>query len=447
MPDPNPDLMARVPPHSVEAEQVVLASLLVDNTLVDFVSDLVSPASFYHPQHELLFDAILRLHGKGEPVNTVSLREALGSRYEEAGGFGYLVDLMDSIPTTAHVEYHAQLVAEKAKLRALRAIGTTLAGSVHEDGADSEAIQNQALASLGRLQMDRTDDVVSGPDLLNRYILALEGRAERTRKGATIKFPWVDVNQALELSPGNLVLLAARPAVGKTNWALSVAAHVAKTRPVLFLSLEMSWDQLADRLYMAPAQVDGRTLKSGMLDESQWKRVMTFGESMEHSKLVIESPASLTIAGLRRRALKLAAQGQKPALVVVDYLQLMETPNADRHDLAIGQISRGLKMLGAELGCVVLALSQLSREVRNRTNKRPLLTDLRDSGSLEQDADVVVFLHREDYYAEQEGRRAERPGVCEVIIAKYRSGAAGTVELYFDRHKQRFENLAWGDAS
>lgn len=443
----NRTLVEQVPPHHLEAEQAVLAAMLVDPEVIDLVSDILAADSFYQRAHGLIFQAAMHLHSAGKPVDLITLRDALGSdaKLDEVGGYSYLIDLASSIPTTAHAEAYAKMVADKAMLRQLRGIGLAIATMTTADGTTGEEVHNQAMALLGKVTSQACEASLTATEMAARYLETLEVRETRTQQGrAFVDSPWYDLNQALNLAPGDLALLAARPAVGKTNWALALAAHVAKTQPALFFSLEMSWDRLADRLYMNLADVDGRVLARGTLNDGDWRRVVKAGEAIAGIQLVIDTPPRLTLAGLRRRALKMAAQGHRPALIVVDYLQLMEAPKAERRDLEIALVSRGLKQLAGELGCVVLALSQLSREVKNRTDKRPVLTDLRDSGALEQDADVVLFLHRDDYYAEQEHRKSEKPGTCEVIIAKYRNGAVGTVDLYFNKDRQRYACPEWG---
>lgn len=427
------NLVTKMPPYSSEAEQAVLAAAMIDAGVMGLVADILEPRHFYQQGHGLIFGALRRLAEAGDVVDLLTVKDALGERLDEAGGWAYLLDLYASVPTTANAESYARIVRDKATLRGLIAAGSAIAQGAFEPGVSAEEAHAQAVAMISGLEVgdgERDDDMSV---FLEGYMARVEERGS-VAGGVHLESGWHDVNHVWTAARGDLVLLAARPAMGKTAWALNYAWHVAQTARVDFWSLEMDRDRLTDRLVVMMEGVDPARLKAGKLTEDEWKAMARAVGRIGASGLNIRKPNKLTAAGVRRATLKAQARGKGPALVVVDYLGLMDHPRADRHDLAVAATSRALKLFAGEAKVAVLALAQLNRAADKNDTRRPALTNLRDSGALEQDADAVLFLHREAYY----DPKAEQEGACEVIVAKHRNGSIGTVPLHFKPGRQLF---------
>ena len=429
------DLVTMAPPSSLEAEEAILGCLMLDGGCVPLVAGLVSPADFYGAAQGTIYREILRLAEAGRPVDLVTLAAALGPHLADVGGQGYLVDLLGAIPTTAYAEHYARLVREKAGLRRLAAAGDRIMRAAYEPGVgyeDALGTATRELAEAEALAPDTDDDMAL---VLDRYEEAVEARRH---KGAVLNLssPWEDVDYRLTLGAGDLTIVAGRPGMGKTAIALNWAWHVAQSAWVDVYSLEMSRERLLDRLAVMIADLPARALRDGRMTEAERFKHGEALAALRASRLRIHEPRALTAATVRRRTLKAKARGRGPALVVVDYLQLMQHPRAARPDLEIGATSRALKQLANEAGIVVMALSQLSRPEKQMVGKRPGLTDLRGSGDLEQDADQVLFPHRPAYYEPDADPDAD--GACELIAAKNRHGAPCTVELLFQPRRQRF---------
>jgi replicative DNA helicase len=442
----------RVPPHSVEAEQSVLGVLLMDNLAWDQVADAVSESDFYRLEHRLIFGAIARLVGQGQPADVITVFELLDSqgRAAECGGLVHLNELAQSLPSAAGARRYAEIVRDRAILRRLIAAGDEIAtAAFNPQGRPVGQILDAAEAAVlavgeeGARQRQGFQGIRAlAKSLLERVVDLHESGADEVT-GLRTGYPDLDRLTA-GLQAGDLVVLAARPSMGKTAFALNIAEHVAVAggRPVIVFSMEMGASQLALRLVGSVGRVNQQHLRTGKLSADEWTQVADAVETLTRAEIWIDETTGLTAAELRARARRLARQSRGGVgLVVIDYLQLMSGSGGSDENRAteLGEISRGLKGLAKELQCPVIALSQLNRSVESRNDKRPLMSDLRESGAIEQDADVIMFIYRDDYYTKD---ACKEPGVAEIIVAKQRNGPVDTVRLCFRRELTRFESLA-----
>jgi replicative DNA helicase len=442
----------RVPPHSLEAEQSVLGGLLLDNSAWDRAGDLLTDSDFYRREHQLIYAAIGALVGAAKPADVITVFEHLQSlgKAEEIGGLVYLNALAQSVPSAANLRRYAEIVRERAVLRKLIAASDEIATQAFNpqgrpisqilDEAESRIFKIGEEGSRARQGFLSMDSLVV--ELLDRVQeLAENGGSEVT--GVPTGFYDLDRNTA-GLQGGDLIILAARPSMGKTALALNIAEHVAvkEQLPVVVFSMEMGASQLAMRLIGSLGRIDQQHLRTGTLRDDEWGRLTDAVEQLRSVSIFIDETPALSPAELRARARRQARQCGKLGLIVIDYLQLMSGSGGGEENRAtvIGEISRGLKALAKELQCPVIALSQLNRSVETRTDKRPMMSDLRESGAIEQDADVIMFIYRDDYY----NKDSKEPGVAEVIIGKQRNGPTGTVKLTFLKPLTKFENMAPG---
>jgi replicative DNA helicase len=442
----------RVPPHSVEAEQSVLGGLLLDNLAWDRAADLLTDSDFYRHEHRLIYAAIGALVGASKPADVITVFEQLQSlgKAEDSGGLAYLNALAQSVPSAANMRRYAEIVRERSILRKLihasdeiattafnpqgRAVTTIL------DEAESRIFKIGEEGSRQRQGFQGIDKLVV--QLIDR-VQELHDSGAQEVTGVRTGFYKLD-RMTAGLQKGDLIVLAARPSMGKTAFALNIAEHVAVQEglPVLVFSMEMGASQLALRLVGSLGRIDQGNLRTGRLKNEEWERLTEAVEKLGQVQMYIDETAGLTSSELRARARRMARQfGGTLGLIVVDYLQLMSGSSSSEENRAteIGEISRGLKSLAKELQCPVMALSQLNRSVESRTDKRPMMSDLRESGAIEQDADIITFIYRDEYYTKD---ACKEPGVAEIIIAKQRNGPVGTVKLAFLRPLTRFENLA-----
>jgi len=417
--DPRDEVAAlRVPPHSVEAEYSVLGGLLIDNGAFDRVADLLTEADFYRPEHKTIYSALGRLISSMRPADVVTVFDALGDKAEECGGLSYLNQIAQSVPSAANCRRYAEIVRERSILRQLLAKADEAAEVVHGDGTAAEKVEKcQALfagiESRGSSRQPITMDALM-VKVMDRTNAAAEGKAEAWRTG----IPGIDLRMNGGMRPGELHILAARPSVGKTSIALQIARRVAADgHPVLILSQEMADDQLGLRMLASAARVDLAHLQTGRMDDPEWSRMAEGVDELARLPIHVDDEPGLTLRAILSKARRV--RGVK--LIVLDYLQLSEG-EGDNRTAQIGSISRGLKKLAKQLGCCVLALSQLNRAVETRSDKRPVLSDLRDSGEIEQDADVIEFL-----WPLGDPTEISRPTGCE--IAKNRQGRTGTMVL------------------
>ncbi len=445
----------RVPPHSIEAEQSVLGGLLLDNSAWDRAGDLLNESDFYRYEHRLIYQAIGGLINATRPADVITVFEQLQSlgKAEDCGGLVYLNALAQSVPSAANLRRYAEIVRERAVLRKLVAASDEIAtAAFNPQGRAVSEILDEAEGKIfrigeegsrskqGFLSMDQL--VVELIDRVNE--LAENGAEDVT--GVRTGFYELD-HMTAGLQKGDLVILAARPSMGKTALALNIAENVAVNEelPVIVFSMEMGAAQLALRMVGSLGRINQQNLRTGKLGDDEWSRLSEAVERLGKVSLFIDESPGLTPTEVRSRARRLARQfGGTLGLVVIDYLQLMSgsTDSSDENRATVlGEISRGLKGLAKELQCPVVALSQLNRSVETRTDKRPMMSDLRESGALEQDADVIMFIYRDDYY----NKDSKEPGVAELIISKQRNGPTGTVKLTFLKPNTRFENMAAGE--
>jgi replicative DNA helicase len=452
----DPQLAAvRTPPHSVEAEQSVLGGLLLDNSAWDRIADRISADDFYRHDHRLIFQQIARLIDQSKPADTVTVFEALqvAGQAADCGGLGYLNSLAQNTPSAANIRRYAEIVRERAILRRLVTVGDEIAVSALEpQGRDAKQILDEAEGKVFRIAeqgaRDRAGFVKLEP-LLTRVVERIQELFERASgsdvTGVPTGFADLD-NKTCGLQPGDLVIIAGRPSMGKTALALNIGEHVAIDlgMPVAVFSMEMGAAQLALRMLGSVGRIDQQRLRTGRLTDEDWPRLSEAIERMHAAPLYIDETPALNALELRARARRLAREYKQLGLIVVDYLQLMSASAlGENRATEISEISRSLKALAKELKVPVVALSQLNRTVEARTDKRPVMSDLRESGAIEQDADVILFIYRDEVYNPDSSDK----GVAEVIIGKQRNGPIGKVNLRFGGQFTRFDNLASGSSA
>jgi len=450
--EPRDDDVARlrVPPHSVEAEQSVLGGLLLENLAWDRAADLLGESDFYRYEHRLIYAAIASLVQASRPADVITVFEKLQSlgREQDAGGLAYLNALAQSVPSAANLRRYAEIVRERAILRKLIAASDEIATTAFNpqgravtqvlDEAEGKILRIGEEGSRQRSGFQSIDGLVA--QLIDRVNELHEHGAEDVT-GVRTGYYQLDRLTA-GLQRGDLLILAARPSMGKTALALNIAEHVAvkEELPVLVFSMEMGASQLALRMVGSIGRINQQHLRTGRLDADEWGRLAEAADRLGKSPIYIDETPALTVAELRARARRMARQCGGLGLVCIDYLQLMSGSGGSEENRAteLGEISRGLKALAKELQCPVMALSQLNRGVESRNDKRPMMSDLRESGAIEQDADVIMFIYRDEYY----NKESKEPGIAEIIVAKQRNGPVDTVRLTFLKPQTRFENSA-----
>lgn len=438
-------LVKRVLPHSIEAEQSVIGSMLMDRDAVIAAAEIVTADDFYQRQYGVMFESMVELFNEGKPVDLVTLQDRLKEKDvpPEVCSLDFVRDILATVPTSAHVRSYAQIVYEKAVLRRLIRINEDIANTCY---AGKESLET-VLASTEKQIFDLLQSRNSGEFVQIRQVAlnVLDKIEQATRSKSTvtgIATNFVDLDYRTSgLQPSDLVLIAARPSMGKTAFVLNIAEYVAVRcqKTCLIFSLEMSKEQLVNRMLAMESHVDSQKLRTGTLTDADWDAVVEGIGTIGNSKLMIDDTPGISIMELRSKCRKIKLEYGLD-MVMIDYLQLMtgSTKNNDSRQQEISEISRSLKALARELQVPVVALSQLSRACETRTDHRPMLSDLRESGAIEQDADVVMFLYRDDYY----NKDTDTPNVAEVIIAKQRNGPIGTVMLGWQPELTRFVNLA-----
>ncbi|MEB3245108.1 MAG: replicative DNA helicase [Vampirovibrionales bacterium] len=447
-----PSDLSRVPPYSDDAEQAVLGGLLLEPEALAHVADLLSASAFYRKPHRLIYQAILALFDRGDPVDIVTVSEWLNDRgeLERVGGRDLINHLALSVVTTANIGYYAQIVADKALLRKLIKVGGQITQAAFEEDDAETALDKAQQALFQIVQQNTVSDLMHIRDILPTSFTQIEERHQN--KGTLMGTPtdFYDLDTYLSgLHPSDLIILAARPSMGKTAFSLNLATNVAikAQKPVLIFSLEMSKEQMVSRMLCSVAEIDAQRIRTGEITEMDFHRLRKAMCELGEAQIYIDDSAGLTVMDLRARARKMMMESASThgtegiGLIVIDYLQLMEGRSGgggDNRVQEISAISRGLKSLARELKVPVIALSQLSRAVESRQDKRPMLSDLRESGAIEQDADVVMFIYRDEYYNPE----SPTPGVADIIIAKQRNGPVGTVSLLFRNSITKFLNPA-----
>ncbi len=446
----------RIPPHSVEAEQSVLGGLLLDNSAWDRAGDLLSDSDFYRFEHRHIYAAIGALINATKPADVITVFEQLQSlgKGDECGGLAYLNSLAQSVISAANIRRYAEIVRERAVLRKLVATSDEIATTAfNPQGQPVAQILDEAEAKIFRIGEEGSRSR-AGFQTMDTLVVQLIDRVNELHENGAeevtgVRTGFYDLDRLTAgLQAGDLIVLAARPSMGKTALALNIAEHVAVSEglPVAVFSMEMGAAQLALRMVGSLGRIDQSNLRTGKLRDDEWGRLSEAVEKLGKVSMFIDESGALMPSELRARARRLSRQCGQLGLIVIDYLQLMSgSSNSDENRATvIGEISRGLKSLAKELKCPVLALSQLNRSVESRTDKRPMMSDLRESGAIEQDADVIMFIYRDEYYTKD---ACKEPGVAEFIIAKQRNGPTGTVKLTFLKPLTKFDNLAPGSSS
>jgi replicative DNA helicase len=435
----------RVPPHNLQAEESLLGAMLLSRDAIAAAVEACSANDFYKPAHGHVFEAITSLYGQGEPVDPVTVADELrrAELLDAIGGPATLISLQANTPATANAGRYAHIVEEHALLRRLIGVAGEIAEMGYSLPDDVTAAIDRAESMVFEVAERRVTDTLKPlHDLLADSLDRLEALYERGESITGVPTGFLDLDERLSgLQKSALVIVGARPAMGKTAFALGVAANAAMEAqvPVLFFSLEMSHAELTQRLLCSEARVDSSRVRNGKLIESDWPKISHAIGRLGEAPLYIDDNPNLTVMEVRAKARRLKSRLGQLGLIVIDYLQLMSgRSHAENRQVEVSEISRGLKILARELECPVVALSQLSRSLEMRSDKRPMLADLRESGSLEQDADVVMFLYRDEVYNPESPDR----GTAEIIVSKHRNGPTGVTQLAFLDHYTRFANMA-----
>ncbi|MCG3723871.1 replicative DNA helicase [Vibrio cincinnatiensis] len=440
----------KIPPHSLEAEQSVIGGLLMDNERWDTVSERVIAQDFYSRPHRLIFEAVKHLLEAGHPLDLITLSEHLELReqLDDVGGFAYLADLVKNTPSAANINAYAEIVAERALVRNLIGVANEIADAGYDpQGRSSEDLLDLAESKVFAIAEARTSDN-EGPQsvdsILEKTLERIELLYKTPQDGVTgVNTGFTDLNKKTAgLQGSDLIIVAARPSMGKTTFAMNLCENAAmgQEKPVLIFSLEMPAEQIMMRMLASLSRVDQTKIRTGQLDDEDWARISsTMGMLMEKKNMFIDDSSALTPTEVRSRARRIAREHGGLSLIMVDYLQLMRVPAlSDNRTLEIAEISRSLKALAKELNVPVVALSQLNRSLEQRADKRPVNSDLRESGSIEQDADLIMFIYRDEVYHPDSPLK----GIAEIIIGKQRNGPIGSVRLTFQGQYSRFDNYA-----
>ena len=437
--------LGKIPPHDIEAEQAVLGSMLTDKDAVIAAIETLKEDAFYREDNKAIYQAILNLYNKSEPIDIITLKDELESmnKFEQVGGFEYLANLPEKVPTTANVQKYIKIVEEKSILRNLIKTANEIIELGYDPTEDVEDIMDGAERKIFDIMQSKNQKGYTPiKDALIESVMTLEQLYNRKQSitGISTGFIQLDYKTA-GLHGSELILIAARPAMGKTAFALNLATNAAlrSNVPVAIFSLEMSKDQLVTRILASEAMVDSNKIRTGKLDEDDWEKIANTIGPLSESEIYIDDTPGISVMEIRTKCRKLKME-KNIGLVVIDYLQLIQGSNkraSGSREQEIAEISRSLKIMAKELNVPVIALSQLSRAVEQRPDHRPMLSDLRESGSIEQDADIVMFLYRDDYY----NKESEKKDIAEVIIAKQRSGTIGPVELLWMGNYTKFVNL------
>jgi replicative DNA helicase len=436
----------RIPPQNLEAEQSILGGILLDNQGLNAVMEVLSAREFYSDSHRRIFEAIISLSNRSEPIDLITLSNILKDQkqLDKVGGAAYLAGLVDNVPSAANIAHYAKIVKEKAILRGLINTATDILSKTYDAGADVDTVLDEAEHAIFEISENKIRPAFFPiKDIIKDSFRAIEDLYARKElvTGVPTGFDKVD-DLTSGLQNSDLIIIAGRPSMGKTAFALNIAQHVSTQRsiPVCLFSLEMSKEQIAMRMLASTAKVDSQRIRKGFLGETDWPKLTTAAGSLSEAPLFIDDSAGITVLEMKAKARRLKAD-KGLGLVIIDYLQLMRSGGRkDSREQEISEISRSLKGLAKELNVPVIALSQLNRQVEVRTNRRPQMADLRESGAIEQDADVIAFIYRDEVYNKAEDNPEK--GIAEVIIAKQRNGPIGMVKLAFLEKYTSFENLA-----
>ena len=436
------NVLKRILPHSSEAEQAVIGSMIMDRDAIVAAAEIIDGEDFYNRQYGILFETMVELNNEGSPVDLVTLQNRLREKDvpPEVSSLEFVRDLMSTVVTSANIRHYARIVAEKATLRRLIRLNEEIANLCYAEKESLEFILDDTEKKIFQLVQKRTaEDFVPIRKIVENALDKIEIASRN--KGCVTGIPtgFIDLDyRTAGMQPSDLILIAARPSMGKTAFEVNLAEYMAfkKNYSVALFSLEMSKEQMVNRMFALEAGVDAQKLRNGQLNDQEWERLIEGAGIISGSKLIIDDTPGISIAELRSKCRKYKLEHGLD-IVMIDYLQLMSgSGRAESKQLEVAEISRSLKSLARELNVPVIALSQLSRAVEQRPDHRPMLSDLRDSGAIEQDADVVMFLYRDDYY----NHDSDKNGILEVIIAKQRNGPIGTVELAWIPQYTKFAN-------
>jgi replicative DNA helicase len=433
----------KVHPHNLMAEQSVVGSMIMDKDAIIAASEIITGEDFYDRRYSILFDSMIELYNEGKPADLITLQNKLKEKdvHPEICSLEFIRDLISSVPTSANVRYYANIVAEKSTLRQLIKVTESITNDCYLDKSKVEDImENTEKKVFDILQKKNSGDITNIKDVVFQSLETIEAAARNKGSVTGISTGFYDLDyKTAGLQPSDLILIAARPSMGKTAFVLNVAEHVAIKNNVstAIFSLEMSKDQLVKRMMAMHSKINSQALRTGDLTDEEWVELVDTARVIGNSNLVIDDTSSISVSELRSKCRKLKLE-KNLGLVIIDYLQLMSgSKRAESRQQEISEISRSLKALAREIDAPVIALSQLSRAVEQRPDKRPMLSDLRESGAIEQDADVVMFIYRDDYY----NHDSEDAGVSEIIIGKQRNGPTGTIKLAWLSQFTKFANL------
>lgn len=436
-------VLGKIPPQNIEAEQSVLGSMLLDKEAVSIAAEMLLDNDFYREDHKEIFEAIMILYSKAEPVDLVTVTEQLKSRgsLDKVGGLEYITNLAASVPTTANIKYYANIVEEKSILRELIRASTNIMSTSYEASQEVPIILDNAERSIfDILQKRSSKGFFHIKEILIEAFNRLEELYNNKEFITGVPSGFIDIDYKTSgFQNSDLILVAARPSMGKTAFALNIAQHAAiyKKIPVAIFSLEMSREQLVNRLLCSEALIDSQKMRTGNLEDEDWDKITRTLGPLSEAPIYIDDTPGISVMEIRAKCRRLKLE-KNLGMVIIDYLQLMQgKTRTENRQQEISEISRSLKILAKEIGIPVVALSQLSRAPEARSDRRPVLSDLRDSGAIEQDADMVMFIYRDDYYNQD----TERKNIAEIIISKHRNGSTGTVDLIWLGQYTKFGNL------
>ena len=437
-------LLKRVLPHSIEAEQSVIGSMIMDREAITVASEIILGEDFYSRQYGVLFDTMVELNDEGKPVDLVTLQDRLKEKDvpPEVSSLEFIRDLITAVPTSANIKYYAGIVAEKATLRKLIKLNEEIANTCYTGRESMEVILEDTEKRVFELVQKRnTGEFVPIRQVVMNAMDKIEKASKNKGNVTGVATGFIDLDyRTAGMQPSDLILVAARPSMGKTAFVLNIAQHVAfkLNHTVAIFSLEMSNEQLVNRQFSLESRVDSQHLRTGNLSDAEWEKLIESAGVIGKSGLIIDDTPGISISELRSKCRKYKLE-HNLQMIIIDYLQLMSGSGrgSDSRQQEISDISRSLKALARELNVPVIALSQLSRAVEQRPDHRPMLSDLRESGAIEQDADVVMFIYRDDYY----NKDTDKKGIAEIIIAKQRNGPIGTVELVWLPDYTKFANM------
>ena len=437
----------RIPPHDLVAEQSVLGAVFISPETMISLADELTPDDFYKPANKIVFKTMLSLLEKGEPIDATTMVSALTNQGDisNIGGINYVVELVNSTPTSKNVEHYAKLVKEKATLRKVIAeLSESLSSAYQGDISINEIIEKTEKSILDISNQNVGNGFRNVADILDTHMQIVETRSQTDGFVTGLSTGFIGLDKITTgLHEGNLIILAARPAMGKTALALNIAKHVAtmERKPAVIFSLEMGAEELIERMVASEGMIPAYHLKTGNLSTDEWKRLVHAQSNLYDVPIFVDDTAGIRISEIRSKARKLSQEMGGLGIIIIDYLQLITGSKRENRQQIVSEISRELKILAKDLRVPVIALSQLSRSVEQRQDKRPMLSDLRESGSIEQDADIVAFLYRDAYYQKEQADSQEANNVTELILEKNRHGSLGTVKLYFHKEYTKFSSV------